>query len=237
MINNFKKFCQYTSKYIFYRRDLAAFLDISISAIDKFYQELYHDAFLEQMKLKTNAKGNFFDFGMLNFMRAPVLYVVCRMLRPKIVLETGVANGFSSSFILKALEQNGEGWLYSIDFPNRPGEEIANEVGWIIPYELKKRWELIIGDSKEKLPKTMNNLKEIDIFYHDSDHSYDHVLFELTTVWEGIKRNGIIVVDDTNMNNAFVDFCRSKGQEYKKFYWLGIARKTGITGSDLHFRI
>jgi len=39
------------------------------------------------------------------------LYVITRALRPKTVMETGVAAGISSSYILQALSDNNEGKL------------------------------------------------------------------------------------------------------------------------------
>jgi predicted O-methyltransferase YrrM len=38
-----------------------------------------------------------------------------RKIKPKIVVETGVSFGITSSFILQAMEENGFGTLYSID--------------------------------------------------------------------------------------------------------------------------
>jgi predicted O-methyltransferase YrrM len=45
-----------------------------------------------------------------------LLYAICRILLPRIVVETGVASGFSSASMLQALEDNEVGELYSIDF-------------------------------------------------------------------------------------------------------------------------
>lgn len=45
------------------------------------------------------------------------LYTIIRIRKPDIVVETGVAQGVSSTFILQALEDNGRGQLYSIDLP------------------------------------------------------------------------------------------------------------------------
>ena len=41
-------------------------------------------------------------------------YAVVRAFQPKIIVETGVANGVSSAYILLALQANGRGTLYSI---------------------------------------------------------------------------------------------------------------------------
>ena len=38
-------------------------------------------------------------------------YLLCRLIEPSVVVETGVAYGVSSAFILKALEANGRGTL------------------------------------------------------------------------------------------------------------------------------
>src|SRR2546429_265801 len=42
-------------------------------------------------------------------------YAAIRAFAPEIVVETGVANGVSSSYLLLALEMNGQGRLYSIE--------------------------------------------------------------------------------------------------------------------------
>src|ERR1700722_4553623 len=47
----------------------------------------------------------------------PLLYFLTRHLRPRTVLETGVAAGWSSQAILTALRENAAGHLYSSDFP------------------------------------------------------------------------------------------------------------------------
>jgi len=46
-----------------------------------------------------------------------VLYGLVRALRPKYVVETGIATGVSTSFVCAALIENGFGNLYSIDLP------------------------------------------------------------------------------------------------------------------------
>jgi hypothetical protein len=104
--------------------------------------------------------------------KAEVLYTIVRLIKPLIIVETGVQSGISSAFILKALEKNGRGVLYSIDLPDEsliriiPATKRHNLVsGWVIPAELKQRWHLILGKSKEKLIPLLSSLKEIDIFF------------------------------------------------------------------------
>jgi hypothetical protein len=122
-----------------------------------------------------------------------VYYVLVRLLRPDVVVETGVCEGNSSRFILLALNLNEHGVLHSIDLPNADldlGEGKGRQThvrpegkkaGWMVPDELRKRWTLHLGDAKELLPKVLAELGSIDIFIHDSLHSYDHMLFEFRT--------------------------------------------------------
>ena len=46
---------------------------------------------------------------------------------------------------------------------------------------LKHRWELILGDSKIELPRLLRDLDSVDVFFHDSLHIYDYMMFEVKT--------------------------------------------------------
>lgn len=162
---------------------------------------------------------------MLSPLRAPAIYVTCRMFKPEIVVETGVASGFSSAFILQALELNQKGRLFSIDLPNQPGQEIENETGWLVPKNLRYRWKLILGSSKEKLPVLLRDLERVDLFYHDSEHSYENMMFEFNTVWKYLKPEGQLLADDITENAAFEEFVREKRCKHIKLFKLGIAVK------------
>ena len=136
-----------------------------------------------------------------------VLYAVCRRQNPDIVVETGVASGVSSSYILCALEKNGHGELYSIDMPWWQ----QDQSGWMIPDYLRHRWHLIRGKSSEKLTPLLKKVAEIDIFLHDSEHSYKNMLWEFQTAWTYLKVGGLLLSHNIDSNNAFSDFCRDRG--------------------------
>ena len=53
-----------------------------------------------------------------SYNEAELIYVIVRLLRPNCIVETGVAAGVSSTFILEALNRNDRGELYSIDLPS-----------------------------------------------------------------------------------------------------------------------
>jgi len=144
------------------------------------------------------------------------LYFLVRELKPEIIIETGVHRGVSSLFILQALEDNGKGELYSIDLPLAEYDTDSRgvtksllppeKIGVCVSKNLKKRWNLILGDSKKELPKLLSSLKSIDMFLHDSKHTYEHMMWEFDTIWPSLSEDGVLVSDDTNWNTSFVDF-------------------------------
>ncbi len=142
-----------------------------------------------------------------------LLYILCRILRPRIVVETGVANGFSSASILQALEDNQAGELYSIDLHSREGVTIpiGKELGWVISEHLKHRWHLILGESFRVLPRLFKELGTIDIFLHDSRHTYKTMMKEYTTVWPHLHRGAFLLSHDVKFNDAYLDFCDKVG--------------------------
>ena len=51
-------------------------------------------------------------------------------------------------------------------------------VGWLVPENLQKRWILRLGYAREVLPQLKKEMDSIDIFLHDSLHTYEHMTFE-----------------------------------------------------------
>ena len=132
-------------------------------------------------------------------------------MKPEIIVETGVAFGKSTSYILQALDENNKGTLYSIDPLTRSWQSLEM-IGSMIPNRLKNRWKLIEGKSSKRLEPLLNSLGSIDIFYHDSFHTYKNMMYEFRTSWPFIKKNGILIVDDVNYNDSLYDFCDQLNQ-------------------------
>jgi predicted O-methyltransferase YrrM len=157
------------------------------------------------------------------------LYRLLRELRPEVAVETGVCNGVSTAFLLRALEDNGGGELHSIDLPEVAGEEYqegtfwdgkggavippGKEPGWMVPPELRTRWHLVLGRSQDELPPLLDRVGEIDFFMHDSEHSYECMRFEFGTAWSALREGGVLVADDVNVNPAWSEFTREAGRE------------------------
>lgn len=221
------KLFSYLLTRLTYKREVARYFKADASIVDNLYREIDNSGFMHDILAKANVKKGFFDLNMAMVLRAPTLYVVCRLLKPEIVVETGVAEGFSSAYILYALEMNNKGSLYSIDLPNQPGQELKGQraTGWLVPENLRKRWTLILGASKDKLPPLLDDLKKIDVFYHDSEHSYKNMMFEFNVAIKYLDKDGIVISDDITDNNSFNDFCNSVKQRPLSLFKLGILKK------------
>jgi predicted O-methyltransferase YrrM len=143
-----------------------------------------------------------------------LLYFLCKYTQPDIVIETGVANGFSSSYILSALDHLQHGKLYSIDDLVLPWHT-KQKIGSAIPKNLKTRQTLIIGNAAQELPKLLQELPLIDIFIHDSNHTYQNMIEEFKIAWPALRKGGFLFSDDIYQHNAFLDFADTvHGQSY-----------------------
>jgi hypothetical protein len=136
--------------------------------------------------MKTRGQGPFDSGHNGNSCLARSIYVLCRVLAPEVVLETGVAYGVTSAFTLQAMAVNRKGTLISIDLPPL-GKDADRHVGALIPEELKGRWQLHRGPAKRILPKLVKAIEEVDIFVHDSLHTYRHMSFEFETAWPRVR--------------------------------------------------
>jgi predicted O-methyltransferase YrrM len=151
-------------------------------------------------------KGTFggWDDGDRAFLRGT--YCLARNLRPATVLETGVAHGVSTRFLLEALERNGAGVLWSIDLPPLIDRDLRAEVAVAVPAALRDRWTYVRGSSRRRLAAVMQTLRFVDLFVHDSMHTERNVLFELERVWPALTDHGAIVVDDVDYNRGLERF-------------------------------
>jgi predicted O-methyltransferase YrrM len=145
--------------------------------------------------------------GDLAFIRA--IWCLVRHLRAGKVVETGVAHGVTSRFVLEAFRRQGFGQLWSIDLPPQTDSEVHDQIGVVVDDDQAEAWTYIRGSSRRRLRPLLQRTGMIDLFIHDSWHSEYNILFELQTVWPRIRPGGAMVVDDIDLNWAFHKFAQS----------------------------
>jgi len=160
----------------------------------------------------------------------PLLYALIRKFKPDVVVETGVASGFSSATILSAMAKNGTGHLYSSDFPYFRLPDPEKYVGVVVEESLKTRWSLYMKGDDDNLPKIVSSLKtKIGLFHYDSDKSYNGRDFAMKTVEPHLAADAIIIMDDIQDNSYFHDYVTARpGANWTVFLYEG--KYIGIVG-------
>ena len=144
------------------------------------------------------------------FIRA--IFLLARSLPARTVIETGVAHGVTSRFVLEALDRNGhEGRLWSIDLAPQKWPHVHKDIGLAVDgsSEIARRWTFIRGSSRRRLPPLLCGFGTLDLFIHDSLHTEFNMLFELRAAWPLLRPGGAMVVDDIDNNWAFDTFAKS----------------------------
>lgn len=168
-------------------------------------------------------RESFFDSNYdVGYELSFLLFSLVRLLRPKLVIETGVAAGVSSTIMLSALQRNNYGRLLSIDITDRVGE--------LIPSALKERWSLKLLSGinlKNQLSATIAETKDEFIFIHDSNHALEWQKFELSLILS-TGRCSFFLIDD--VSPELVEFLMSKFKRDNLF----LLREVGKTSAFAH---
>lgn len=133
-------------------------------------------------------------------------YAAIRAMAPSVVVETGVASGVSTFYILLAIRKNGRGKLHSIELGDTQYLPPGKQPGWIVPDWLKENWDMRIGDSRVLLPRVLDEVGGTDVFVHDSLHTYEHMTWEFRCAFPMIRSGGLLIADDAAWNPAFKEF-------------------------------
>jgi predicted O-methyltransferase YrrM len=152
------------------------------------------------------------------------LYALVRIMRPNLVVETGTRYGVGSSMILRALDENETGALYSCDvlFPSQShAEEGMKETHGFSSFT---RFGFLAGKSHDVLPDLATRKGPFDFFVHDSDHGKQNMEWELEFAYANVREGGMIVCDDWDWpdeyddaklpHHAFLAFCRRRDLDY-----------------------
>jgi hypothetical protein len=158
----------------------------------------------EGINIGRGAFGGRWGDGEPGLTRA--IWCIARHLRPERVVETGVARGITTRFILAALDRNGTGTLCSIDLPPQGKPGLHRQIAVAVPSRLRDHWTYVQGSSRRRLPGVLSRLAPIDLFVHDSRHTERNLRFELDRAWAALRPGGMLVADDIDVNWGFHSF-------------------------------
>ena len=184
-----------------------------------------------------------------------VIAMFISQLKSPIVLEIGVANGYSSAVIYSILDIV-KGSIVSIDLPKYPIESDYSRVqqylidrglrdetgtigdlipgiipdnkygGWLIPKRLRHSVDNInLYGDVFNILPKMNN-NEYDVIVYDAMKPYQERMKCFRIIKEKLKDGGVCFVDGFWLNNAFIDFCNSNGYHHENFGRVGVFKKS-----------
>jgi predicted O-methyltransferase YrrM len=143
-----------------------------------------------------------------------LLYLIVRAARPRRAVETGVRPGYSTAWILAALEANGAGELTSLGpgpTSGRPAGVHDVGVGQFVAPSLRGRWTLALGNTEARLREVLGASRGVDFFLYDNGPDAARARFELRAAWEALSARGILLAHHVDANGAWADFCRLQG--------------------------
>ena len=209
-------------------------------AVGRFVAEIQTGDFMREMIQRRDAYGS---QGLMGALDCATLYALTRWERPAAVVESGGFVGMSSAFILKALMDEGltTAKLYSIEL-----SEDCDQ-GVLIPDELRPQFVPLRG-KVEDFVQGDHLPSSIDMFLHDSSHSYRHMLWEFHEFWPRLRDGGLLVSHDVNLNAAFPEFVaqtyahdkktgrldaqRTSHYEWGRWGYIGFAIKKTTEAND-----
>lgn len=166
------------------------------------YQQEYAAVASDLAQREAKAERLYPEYFTVEEQMSELLYTVVRATKPQVLLETGVADGHSTSIILDALNANGSGELHSV--------EISEAVGGLVVD--RSRWHLHVTDpSSDDFERLVARLGTIDLFLHDGDHAYDAQYREYDAVWPRMRTGGLFLSDDIDWSWAYVHFLDRQG--------------------------
>lgn len=182
------------------------------------------EGFKQPLKNPLLEKGEFFPLYFdSNPKTLKLINLLVKENKPSIVVETGFGNGASANAFLSAFKEYGlvNSKLYSFEIdPIVISSKLMSD---------PQLHFLLIDDSPQSFTKKINEIGNIDMFYHDSNHSYQHQMFEYKNAWELLNPGGILSTDDAHLTEAFIDFAQKVGRspfmlcDHGKY--IGVIRK------------
>ena len=220
------------------RRDLAHFisalLGTPVDEVRGYLDEIIGDSSMSEHIVKRTAASPH-KFGAdkeARYGRRIGWYAIIRILKPAVVIESGVDKGLGTCVLAAALLRNEQekspGKLYGLD--------IDPQAGWLLAPPYDRVAELIISDSHASLGEMR---EAVGVFIHDSYHAYHHEAEEYELVRDLMVPGGIVISDNAHAGTALMDFAEANGLRYHfwhespaRHFYRGAGIGIVVTGKD-----
>jgi predicted O-methyltransferase YrrM len=154
------------------------------------------DYLLEHMR---NSEFRSVSDNRIGYSRRVGWYALVRLLKPRVVIETGVDKGLGAVVLCAALRRNiaeGHAGKYY-------GTDIVPTAGWLLKAPYSDVGQILVGDSIESLSALT---EEVDLFINDSDHSAEYEAREYETILPKMSARGVILGDNSHVTAKLAEF-------------------------------
>jgi predicted O-methyltransferase YrrM len=134
-------------------------------------------------------------------------YAFVRILRPRVVVESGVDLGVGACILASALLRNAESGNEGRYF----GTEIRSEAGQLLKDIYASVGEIIYGDS---IASIKSFPRPIDVFINDSDHSPDYEYLEYLAIRDRLSSRAIVLGDNAHVTDSLSRFSRECSRDF-----------------------
>jgi len=194
--------------------DLASLLSLitktSFSEILSIFDELKNNDDLRTFISNNWSSNSKKKDSIVGFGRRLGWYTLIRILKPKIVIETGVSDGIGSLVITAALIKNADEGILGKYY----GTELDTNAGWMFREPYSNFGEIIFGDSIDSLE---NFNEQIDMFINDSDHSAEYEYREYQSIKNKLSQNSFILGDNCHATDSLRNFSNRNGRDFVFF--------------------
>lgn len=177
-----------------------------------YMQELDNDAELKNhIAARTRqSEWSFLADKEVRFGRREGWYAFVRILKPAVVIETGVDKGMGACVLAAALRRNAAEGHSGRYF----GTDINPNAGYLFCGVYAEQGEILYGDSIESLTAFD---RPIDLFINDSDHSIDYEADEYRTIEHRLSDRAVVLGDNAHCSPSLLEFAQASKRHFVFF--------------------
>ena len=213
---------------------IATVFGVTPAAVRSLFEEIESDEVF-QKHVAQNLKVLLPGVSSFSIGRRLGWYAVARIMKPAVIVETGVDYSLGSCVLCAALLRNakeGSSGRYI-------GTELYTDRGQLFTDPFNTVGEIRFGDSLESLGKLAG---PIDLFINDSEHSWEYEAREYEAIRAKLSNRAVILGDNSHWSPSLAEFSERNGRKFIFFkeepakHWypgagIGFSFHAGLPGS------
>jgi hypothetical protein len=176
----------------------------------QYFRELEEDGEIKNHILDGFAESNYGKDIEVSFGRRIGWYAITRIVKPKVVVETGVDHGVGACVLSAALLKNREEGFNG----EYIGTDISRSAGQLLTGKYSEVGKILYGDSIESL---LTLERHVNLFINDSDHSSEYEFREYQAIRNKLATQAIILGDNAHSSDSLARFSSEASRRFLFF--------------------